>query len=250
MKHFLNKMITTLLCLSLLCLLSACEGQPAATEPDNKKPISEGTKSNTLLDKEIKPLDLRLTDYGFYIEPSYTDDMVYMNFCGMVHNPNESQSAMFPEVIATISNPDGTIIATDSQMGAGIMPLDTVTITGTMAVPTTQITNETTVEFQVKCSRFNSADQNQKPRSTDFEIKNLFEQSGSRCFITGTVTNLTDETVDSVYLTLLLRKEGEIVFIDGSFEDDLNPGVPTAFQFQSYSSWPAHDSIEVTAQVW
>lgn len=254
MKHILAVLLT-IACIFTLCACGASETQSTNTKDsvkpnESKASFSDGTEPHSLPVQKTQPKDLKLTDYGFYTEPSYTDDMVYMDYCGMVYNPNESQSAMFPEIIATISNPDGTIIATESQMGTEIMPLDTVAITGTMAVPTAQITNETTVEFQVKCSRFNSADQNQKPRSSDFEIKNLFEQSGSRNYITGTVTNLSDETVDSVYLTLLLRKEGKIVFIDESFVDDLKSGVATAFQFQNYLSWPAHDSIEVAVQVW
>ena len=157
---------------------------------------------------------------------------------------------MFPEVIATVSNPDGTILATDSQMGMEVLPLDTVTITGIIAVPTSQITEETTIQFQVKCSNFSSADLEQKPKTSDFEVKNISEQSGSQCFITGTVTNLTDNMVDMVNLSLLLRKDGKIVFIENEFVDDLQPEAPTAFQFRSFSPWPDHDAVEVTAQAW
>ena len=158
-----------------------------------------------------------------------------MNFCGVLYNPNETVSASFPKVIATVSNPDGTILVTDSQTGMKIMPLDTVTLIGMMSVPTQQITNETTIEFQVGCSDFSSANLDRTPRTTDFEIKNVSEQYGGNGFITGTVTNHTEDTTDLVNLSVLFRKNGEIVYMENTFVEDLRPESATAFQIKSYA---------------
>lgn len=210
--------------------------------------LSELKPKSDSKSEQLEPLDL--VDYGWYIERPYSADVVYMNFCGMVYNPNRSVSAVFPEVIATIANPDGTVIATDSQMGMKVMPLDTVTLVGMMSVPTQQLTEETTIEFQVSWSDFSSASQDKTPKTTDFEIKNVSEQSGSQNFITGTITNHTEETVDSVNLSLVLRKDGKIVFAENTFMDYLRPETVAAFQFQRFSEWPEHDSVEVSAQAW
>lgn len=253
MKHILAALLA-IACILTLCACGASETQSTNSKnsvrtDESKTSFSEGVGSNSLPVQKTQAKDLELTDYGFCAGTSY-DDIIYMDFCGMVYNPNESLAAMFPEVIATVSNPDGTILATDSQMGMEVLPLDTVTITGIIAVPTSQITEETTIQFQVKCSNFSSADLEQKPKTSDFEVKNISEQSGSQCFITGTVTNLTDNMVDMVNLSLLLRKDGKIVFIENEFVDDIQPGAPTAFQFRSFSPWPDHDAVEVTAQAW
>ncbi len=45
-----------------------------------------------------------------------------LHYCGMMHNPNETLVASYPKITVTISNPDGTVIATDSQTGGTIMP--------------------------------------------------------------------------------------------------------------------------------
>ena len=69
------------------------------------------------------------------------------------------------------------------------------------------------------------------------------------------VIKFTDEwrkenTVDSVSLAMVMRKEGKIVFMENKFLDDLRPGSPIAFQFDRYSAWPEHDAVEFSAQAW
>ena len=87
--------------------------------------------------------------------------------------------------------------------------------------------------------------------STDFfEIGNVTEQPGSQSFVTGTITNLTESTVDSVSLSMIMRKEDKIVFMEESYVGDLQPGTPAAFQFDRYSAWPEHDAVEFSAQAW
>ena len=87
--------------------------------------------------------------------------------------------------------------------------------------------------------------------STDsFEIGNVTEQPGSQSFVTGTITNLTESTVDSVSLSMIMRKEDKIVFMEESYVGDLRPGTPAAFQFDRYSAWPEHDAVEFSAQAW
>ena len=130
------------------------------------------------------------------------------------------------------------------------MPGDTVTLVSMMSVPLGRITDETMVSIQPSWDSFSSANLKQVPRTTDFEISHVAEQPGSQSFVTGTITNLTESTVDSVNLSMIMRKEGKIVFIENTFLDDLRPGTPTAFQFDRYSAWPEHDAVEFSAQAW
>lgn len=158
--------------------------------------------------------------------------------------------ASYPKITVTISNPDGTVIATDSQTGSSVMPEDTVTLIGTMRIPVGLITDETMSNMKLSADDFVSANLKQIPRTTDFEISHVTEQPGSQSFITGTITNLTADTVDSVNLSMVMRQDGKIIFIENTFVDDLLPGEATAFQFDRYSAWPEHDTIEISAQVW
>lgn len=197
------------------------------------------------------PQPLELTDGGWYADPPHSGaDTIYLHYCGMMHNPNETLAASYPKITVTISNPDGTVIATDSHTGGTIMPGDTVTLVSMMSVPLGRITDETMVSIQPSWDSFTSANLKRVPRTTDFEISNVTEQPGSQSFVTGTITNLTESTVDSVNLSMIMRKEGKIVFIENTFLDDLRPGTPTAFQFDRYSAWPEHDAVEFSAQAW
>lgn len=68
--------------------------------------------------------------------------------------------------------------------------------------------------------------------------------------ITGEVTNHTSEKVDMIDLTIILRKEGKIVYMESSFMDNLQPEKAKAFEVERFSEWPEHDTIDVSAQVW
>ena len=202
-------------------------------------------------DETEAPQPLEIAEAGYYVAPHQSGaDTIRVNYCGMVHNPNETLAASYPKIIITITNPDGTIIATDSQTGSGVMPGDTVTLVSMMSVPTGLLTEETMFYIQADWDGFTSANLKQMPRTTDFEISHVAEQPGSHNFITGVIRNLTENTVDSVSLSMVMRKEGKIVFMENKFLDGLRPGSPIAFQFDRYSAWPEHDAVEFSAQAW
>ena len=81
---------------------------------------------------------LELVDHGFCVS-STSGDTAYVDFCGMIYNPNETWIATFPKVLVTVKNGDGTILATDSQTGSLVMPGDTITICGMFSLPTANI---------------------------------------------------------------------------------------------------------------
>ena len=57
--------------------------------------------------------------------------------------------------------------------------------------------------------------------------------------------------MDSIYLALVLRKDGEIVYMENTFIDNLKSGKTKAFEFSRLlSEWPEHDTIEISAMEW
>lgn len=85
-------------------------------------------------------------------------------------------------------------------------------------------------------------------KTTDFTITNVSEQSGSyTSLITGKITNNYFEDVDSVNLSVILRKDGEIVYIDRTYVENLKVGKAKAFQLSSYHDLPEYDTIDVSA---
>lgn len=195
---------------------------------------------------------LEIKDYGWYInEPSTYDDTVYVEFCTMIYNPNETLVAEFPKALVTVKNGDGSILATEEQTGSSIMPGDTVTLCGMFSMPISDVSEDAQILFDVDWSDFsNSNSFYESARTTDFSFSNVSERNGDQNYITGEITNNYSEEVDMVNLSIVLRKDGKITYMENTFVDGLKSGQTKAFEFQRYHDWPEHDSIECSAMVW
>lgn len=204
--------------------------------------------SSTGSNNEEVPLEL--TDYGWYINDSSGDE-AFIDFCGMIYNPNSQLVAEFPTITVTAKNGDGSILATEEQMGGTIMPGDTITLCGMFLMPISDVTEDAQIIFEVDCNDFvNGNSFHKSARTTDFEITNVTERNGDENYITGEIMNNFSEDVDMVNLALVLRQNGKIVYMENAFIDNLKVGKATAFEFQRYGDWPTHDSIELSAMVW
>lgn len=225
-------------------------GSAPAEDPDTTYSETPSSLSDSPEPAE-SPQSLELVDHGFCVS-STSGDTVYMDFCGMIHNPNETFIATFPKILITVKNDDGTILTTDSQTGSVVMPGDTITLCGMVSIPTAGITDDTKIYFDVEWSDMDTDSFIYSgARTTDFEITNVSEQgSGYKTLITGEITNNYFEDVDSANLSVILRKDGKIVYIDNTFVDNLKVGKPKAFQISGYHDWPEHDTIDISAMVW
>lgn len=212
---------------------------------------SSGVASFAVDDSSSSMQPLELVDYGWYINPP-SGDTAYVDFCGMIYNPNEKLIAEFPKVIVTVKNGDGSILATNEQVGSIVMPEDTITLCGMFSMPISDIESDAIIIFSVDWSDLGSSTSiYSAAKTTDFTIDNVTERNGSdENFITGEITNNYAEDVDQVNLSIVLRKDGEIVYMENTFLDSLKVGKSKAFQFQRYSNWPEHDTIDVSAMVW
>lgn len=243
--------------------LSSKAGSPTASAspvPEDSASSNEPTGSSNSAHTETPsftpapsapaetPEPLELVDYGFCVSSTYGDN-AHVDFCGMIYNPNETLIATFPKVLITVKNGDGTILATDHQTGSLVIPGDTITICGSFSVSTANITEGTKVYFDVDWSDMKtSTSLYSKAKTTDFAIANVSEQrSGYTTLITGEITNNYSEDVDSVNLSVILRKNGEIVYIDHTYVDNLKVGKAKAFQVSSFQDLPEYDTIDVSA---
>lgn len=195
---------------------------------------------------------LEITDYGwFFNEISSYDDTVYVEFCTMIHNPNETLVAEFPKALVTVKNGDGSILATEEQTGSVIMPGDTITLCGMFSMPVSDVTDDAQIAFNVDWSDFsNTSSFYKSAKTSDFAFSNVSERNSDQNYITGEITNNFSEDVDTVNLSIVLRKGGEIVYMENTFLDGLKAGQTKAFEFQRYHDWPEHDEIECSAMVW
>ena len=53
-----------------------------------------------------------------------------------------------------------------------------------------------------------------------------------------------------ILIQLILRKDGDIVYIENTFLNDISSGQTMAFKFDRYTPYPEYDTIEVSAQDW
>lgn len=194
---------------------------------------------------------LELVDSGWYIS-SQSDDIVYVDFCGMIYNPNKEIIAEFPKITATAKSGDGSILATDKQTGSIVMPGDTIILCHMFSMPVSGLTDDMQIIFDVDCSEWvKSASFHPPVRTTDFVITNVTERNGKKhSFVTGEITNNYSEDIDSVNLSMVFKKDGKIVYMDNIFPEDLKSGKAKAFEFEWYREWPEHDTIDISALVW
>lgn len=224
----------------------AAEQSEVAQQPDETEAKTPAFNPDPDKTSET-PQPLELVDHGFAVTGSL-EDSIFLNFCGKIHNPNETWIAASPTVVVTIKNGDGTIMATASEMASLIMPEDTITLCGTLTVPVAGMTDDASIHFGVEWSdMWGDTFIYSGARTTDFEISNVSELSGLNNLITGEITNNYSENVSMANLSLVLRKDGEIVHVERIFVDNLIAGNTKAFQFSAYNGWPEHDVIEISA---
>ncbi|SCY77274.1 hypothetical protein SAMN02910292_02866 [Lachnospiraceae bacterium XBB2008] len=214
---------------------------------------NSGTTSFSVDSSTSEELPLEVTDYGWYIgEPSSFDDNVYVDYCVMIHNPNKDLVAQFPTAIITVRGGDGSILATEEHVGSIVMPEDTVTLISMFSILAKDLTEDAQITFDVECDDFSTgASYYDGVRCSEFEFANVSERnSSSENHITGEITNNSSIDVDMVNVSIVLRKDSEIVFMENTFVDGLKAGKTKAFDFQRYDDWPEHDTIECSAMPW
>lgn len=230
---------------SWLIYYDTADSENSSTKTDSLKPRSSASKAAS---KKAEPQNLQITETGLYITSSYLwDDTVYINYIGLVHNPNSEETALFPKLIATAKNPDGTILATDEQSGSVIMPGDTIPIMGTFSIVSSEIEEGSYVDYQVECKSFQEDSFiYSSARTTDFKISNVSEHSGRSASVTGEVKSSFSEDVSMLKIISIFRKDNEIVGAERTYID-LSAYQSKAFEIDSLTGFPEHDSVEIYA---
>ena len=213
---------------------------------ETKRSESRSTVSNPQKKSERK---LQIHETGLYVESSYVwNDTIYVNYIGLIYNPNKEKVALFPKLIATAKNTDGTILATDEQTGTVVMPGDTVPIIGRMSIVSSEIQEDSYVSYEVECKSFgDDSFIYSSARTTDFAISNVSEHSGSRDSVTGEIKNNFSEDATMLKIVAIFRKNNNIVGVESTYMDDLSVNQSKAFEIDGLLEFPEHDSVEVVA---
>lgn len=217
---------------------------------NNASSFSLGSSGDEEGSQEELPLELK--EYGWYKEDTSFGDTVYVDYCGMVHNPNEVLIAEYPKLIVTIRNGDGSIMATDESEGGIIMPGDTVPIIGSFSMATSDLAEDAQIIFETECHEFGRSNSLYKNvKCSEFSFTNVSERtSDGENYVTGEIANNSATDLDSVMLSVILRNEGKIVYMEYDYVSGLKAGQSKPFQITSFDDWPVHDTIECYAQPW
>ncbi|MCR4896481.1 MAG: hypothetical protein K5891_06855 [Lachnospiraceae bacterium] len=227
------------------------EADPAASSATESNDSSIGAGySASVTDQRSQAQKPEIIESGWILDSysEYSGD-VYINYYAILYNPNEDLVVEFPQINATIRNPNGTILGTDSTSAMRILPKDTVVLNGDMSVPKSELRDDTSSEIGGGWDNMSENVPSGAAKSSDFEIKNVSERSNGDS-ITGEVKNNSGTGQDMIELILILKKSGKAVYIDYDYMDSLYEGGTKAFEFSAYDGFPAHDKIEVYAQSW
>lgn len=258
MRKFRIYMITMMMCMAFLSGCGKASENNLSQVSGGNKAESEGSKSvggasvfTVSNSSGVEQKELEIAESG-YVESSSIGDTTYLYAYAKVYNPNDSLMAEYPKLTATVKNQEGVILATDYHTGGYIMPKDTIVMVESIGV--TNYTDDCKIDINVSTDFTNVKNSVIKENSTskDFAFTNVSEITEKyNNKITGEIINNFTQNVDCVLLTVMLRKNEEIVYIDTTFVDDLQMGQNTAFEYDYYSkNWPDHDSIELSAQQW
>ena len=223
---------------------------PQMTE--NTQPASDDTfqiVDDSMQITNEQPLDL--VEYGCKARtPSDDDPTVYIDYCGIVYNPNTNLSASFPEVVMTLQDGvTGTVVVTDSVMGMYIAPGDTVILCGTARINKKDKPAKMEMHFDLKWGEMTQADQF-VVKTTDLPVTNISERAGNDGLITGEINNNSTKDLENVCVSLILRDGNKIVYMDTIYVKSVKVTGKQAIQFECYGGWPEHTGVEISAQSW
>lgn len=222
----MKKIFISLLCLGFLF------GCSETSEPEEKQ------AENERKDLEIVKSGYSLTD----------DDFPYMMYGIELYNPNTSYAVEYPTVKITAYDKDGNVLATSDQTFNTIAPGETI-YWGAQADCAEQIPDKVT--FEVTNLEEDYIKSKEQSASKDLEItqKNLKKNEYDTRF-TGKVKNNGSKDFSQINISIILYKDGNIVFGSNGYVDNLAVDKELPFEVYHYGDIPEYDTYEIYAMDW
>ncbi len=182
----------------------------------------------------------------WYISESYDNDYIHTGV--VLGNRNEREKMVSPKVRITARDKSGIILGTEELGGGSIKPGDHIALSGLISISDYGSADDVSVDFSI--ASWETEADNDGARSTDFIVERISDKP-NELFpkVTGEITSEYKEKTD-ISVSALLRNDGKLVACEGEYLQDLNPGVPTAFEVTLPSTAPEHDSVEIMVKAW
>lgn len=242
----MKRKIMAMLLAAAMCimLLAGCDGGgTGGITPSGSS--TGGSTNNTVTDSGTTSIKLLgaswyRSSYGSYITQDYAVE---------VTNANKSKAAEFNQVTVTIKNAAGQVLATDTEYTGTIAAGDTIRYAGSIVYQGDEPAS-ITVSVSTPSHGYVDNDRADVIPSSDLEVSNVAkfnEDYYSR--ITGEVTNQSEKECTLVRVSVIFKKNGEIIGGTYAYVQNLNAGGKTAFEI-NYPSDLDFDAYEVVAVSW
>ena len=208
---------------------------------ETKKP---GSAANALAEK--LPLELVDSGYSVYKSSSY----INLPYTVVIHNPNEGFAVEFPTIIVTARDDGGAILSNEEQVLSYVAAGDTVTYSNYAFWEGSVI--PASVDISVKTGKNDYAVQSSKFITSDsFEFKNVTVKKGRWDLkVTGEVTNLSENDMNMVEISVNFLKDGKYIGGDSSYIDDIYAGETSVFEISVYCGIDDYDDVVMSGSEW
>lgn len=191
------------------------------------------------------PQNVVLLDSAYSMER----DNEYIYWAAAFQNPEGNSSAYeFTKILVTAYDANGTVLATSDQTMNTIQPGEKQ-VFGSLMDSHGQVPAK--VDFAIESGTPIMPAQDAL-KSSDFQIEGVTERNdefGGLTY-TGTIKNNGAKDTDSVCVVVALKQDGKLVYAQDTFVDNLAAGQQKAFELDTYSNLPAHNSYEIIAYDW
>ena len=213
-------------------------------EEGNSKDLGSSSDSNdNTNDDNGQYKAVELVDSGYTV----ISDQECIYWVATIKNPDEKAIYEFPKIIVTAYDKEGAVIATDDMVLSLIEPGEIQAYGSSLGTKGLAVDK---VEFTVKSgSRITSAGKHIK--SSDFSAigVNVRKDSSDYQSFTGKIKNNSSNDCESAIITIILKKDGKMIFVLTDYLYSISAGEELAFDIQGYDL-PAFDSYEINVIDW
>ena len=211
----------------------------------NSGNTKDGQKTTPESDNKIEQKEengLTILESGYSV-----DDGKYMTFCFVVENEDSEAAYELYTVTITAYDEKGAVLATTDQVMNSIEPGEKQSFSSIMDC---NGENPSDVKFTIDFGN-KKKPSNSSIKSSDLEISGTNDRKGdyNDVSVTGMVKNNSEIDTTSIGVTVLFKKDGNIVYGSMTYIDNLNANEEKPFEITAYNV-PDYDSYEVSAHDW
>lgn len=207
--------------------------------------VTKKTESNN--EQESEKLKIKLLKSGWICTKS--NDNVCVYYAVEIENPNVDYAVKFPRVTVTVKDDNGKILKNQEQVLDSIAAGDTI-IYGNEVFYEGNKAESVEISVSNNDDDFVIQDDTRYIKTSEFTFSNTNENDGIFKTYTGEITNNSDVDFDMVAVSVIYKKENEMLGGETTYIDSLKAGETKVFELSASSDIKGYDSYEFHAIQW